>query len=151
MENESLQKIAESIKKAFQGDIKAEYKPEDIRNGLRTIPIKVRNASMLINHHRTHVNSLEEQRADIEAEKLLEIQQEVGDNNKPRYSNEAARNAALRESLNKDEGHQELLGTIEAEKSKLAEAIADYELLKHDFKSLTIQAQMFCAELGGVQ
>lgn len=70
----------------------------------------------------------------LEAQHTLEIQNEMTDAGKPRYSNEDARRAALTLRLSTDDQHHALTHRLAAADEERARLIARHERLRGEFK-----------------
>lgn len=81
---------------------------ENAQQALQESPGEIRRLQLLVLIANEQLQSLKEQREQIESELLLEIRDAQNENGKPKYSNDTARSAALKTRLVERLDYQEL-------------------------------------------
>ncbi len=114
-------------------------------------PEQIEAVTLAINRKSRELQDLREQLGLKESAALLEILNAKDEQGKPLYSNETARNAALRLALAANARYQEVERKIAAVEQDRAELVASAERLRNEFKLYLLDRQQEIAAMRGGQ
>lgn len=102
--------------------------------GVAALPAQIERVAVEIAARTRTVADLRRDAQILEAQHTLEIQNEMTEAGKPRYSNEDARRAALTLRLSTDDQHLALTRQLAEADEERARLIAQHERLRGEFK-----------------
>lgn len=116
-------------------------------DSVTSYPAKIREQQSRVQEAK---RAMEQAKYDLkQAEALITVQVtvEVGENGKPKYSNETARQVGAQIKMNTDPGYQKLREALQDAEDKYNAALFDASCLDNEFRAHTKAADLVAAQI----
>lgn len=156
MSNQFLEELKEikvelcRVGSAYEGlhnKIKEEFLLPELKDRLLTLPQEIKTSQINALNKKSGLGEVEQQMKQREAEISFEINNEIGKNEKPKFSNDTVRKAELTKRLGKDGLYRSLKKEHSEIEFKLWDQDAETDKLHNDFEARKAIVKLVVAEL----
>lgn len=114
---------------------------------LKSMPQEIQTCDFASYELNGEVKTLKRRQDEVRWSIDFDVRSEQGESGKPKFSNEAAREAEITRRLSNDAGYKDLSGQIEDRERRLKESQTALWKLKDEFSALKIELKLITAYL----